>query len=356
MRILLIKLSAIGDIVHTLPAFSAVRQALPDAEIDWVAESSAAEILRGNRLINRLIEIDTKHFRKNRSGRDLVAGLRMQTAAIRDSNYDVAVDFQGLIKSAIIARLSGAPLRFGYSRESLREPAAAIFYNQRIAAPQNHHIIYRHLQLAASSFGIPIPKTLDFPIFPKEVHLAEAEKIARMAGGPFAMLNLGGGWPTKLWSAERFGQLGDLIAEHLGLRPIIVYGPGEEEIANSAVASSKSGALITSSPSLKGFFALARLASVYVGGDTGPTHLAVAAGAPVVGIYGPTDWRRNGSPCPEDLETGRNDIECRKNCYRRSCDNWICMDIEVKAVFAAVARRLNAAVFEKLNANTEAIK
>lgn len=356
MRILLVKLSAIGDIVHTLPAFSAIRQALPEAEIDWVAESSAAEILRGNGLINRLIEIDTKELRKKRTGRELIAGLRVQTAAIRSSSYDLAIDFQGLIKSAIIARLSRAPLRFGYTRENLREPSAAIFYNQKFSPAASENIIYQHLHFAAAALGIPIPKKPDFPIFPEDKHLAEAEKIARLAGGPFAILNPGGGWPTKLWDAQNFGELGDLIAENVGLRPIITYGPGEEELAKMAVAASKSGALITASPTLKGFFALARRASIYVGGDTGPTHLAIAAGTPVVGIYGPTDWKRNGSPFAEDIEIGRSDIGCRENCYRRSCGNWICMDIDARTVFSAVERRLKAPAPYGLNANAEATR
>jgi ADP-heptose:LPS heptosyltransferase len=97
------------------------------------------------------------------------------------------------------------------------------------------------------------------------------------------------------------------------------------------------------SPTLKGFYALARLASVYVGGDTGPTHLAVAAGAPVVGLFGPTEWWRNGSPRAEDICVERNDIDCRADCHRRACSRWVCMDIEVGRVLAAAGERLRRA-------------
>jgi ADP-heptose:LPS heptosyltransferase len=156
-------------------------------------------------------------------------------------------------------------------------------------------------------------------------------------------LNPGGGWPTKLWSAERFGALADRLWTEFGLHSIVTYGPGEHELAEKVLQASRSGKARASDISLKGFYALARAASLYVGGDTGPTHLAVAAGTPLVGIFGPTEWWRNGSPRPADICVERNDIDCRMDCHRRACSNWICMDIEVERVVEAAARRLNLA-------------
>jgi ADP-heptose:LPS heptosyltransferase len=162
------------------------------------------------------------------------------------------------------------------------------------------------------------------------------------AGG-YAILNPGGGWPTKLWSASRFGALADELWIHHGLHSIIAYGPGERELAVTVTGSSRTGKAHAASLSLKGFYALARRALIYVGGDTGPTHLAVAAGTPVVGLFGPTEWWRNGSPRPDDICVERNDINCRIDCNRRSCSEWVCMDIGVERVLDAVNERLRRA-------------
>jgi ADP-heptose:LPS heptosyltransferase len=123
---------------------------------------------------------------------------------------------------------------------------------------------------------------------------------------------------------------------------VIVSGPNEDELASTAFESSISGKVLSTKPTLKGFFELAKHAVVYVGGDTGPTHLAMAAGAPMVGIFGPTEWWRNGSLNPADICVERNDINCRVDCHRRTCSNWICMDISVDTIFHAVRSRMSA--------------
>jgi ADP-heptose:LPS heptosyltransferase len=127
------------------------------------------------------------------------------------------------------------------------------------------------------------------------------------------------------------------------LPSIVTYGPGERDLAETVVRLSQTGKASVASLSLKGFYALARRAQVYVGGDTGPTHLAVAAGTPVVGLFGPTEWWRNGSPRPSDICVERDDINCRIDCNRRACSEWVCMDMEVERVFKAVSERLRRA-------------
>jgi heptosyltransferase-1 len=158
--------------------------------------------------------------------------------------------------------------------------------------------------------------------------------------GNYAILNPGGGWPTKLWSVERFGKLADLLWSSYGITSLVTYGPGEEELGDAVKRAAQSGKALPVSLSLKGFYALAQQARVYVGGDTGPTHIAVAAGAPIVGLFGPTEWWRNGSPYLHDVCVERTDIDCRVDCHRRSCSKWICMHIEVDRVFQAVAQRI----------------
>jgi heptosyltransferase-1 len=340
MRILIVKLGSIGDVVHTLPALAALRHAMPQAEISWVVERRSSEILRDNPLLDRLIEVDTKVLRRGLMSGETLRAPRQQLRRLRASAFDVALDFQGLLKSASIARLSGARRVFGYSRAGLREPASALLLSKTVAVPKQTHVIRKSLLLLQGALDIPVPDALSFPISVTVENEAEAQQAAINAGGKYAILNPGGGWPTKLWSADRFGKLADLLWSNHGISSLVTYGPGELELAESVRRSSVSGKAQPVNLSLKGFYSLARGARVYVGGDTGPTHIAVAAGTPIVGLFGPTEWWRNGSPRPEDICVERNDIDCRVDCHRRSCSKWICMDIEVGRVMQAVVQRI----------------
>ncbi|HVG38400.1 MAG TPA: lipopolysaccharide heptosyltransferase I [Pyrinomonadaceae bacterium] len=347
MRILIIKLSSIGDVVHTLPTLAAIREALPRAEISWAVERRAAEILRDNPFIDRLIEVDTKALRRLRlpDGETLLAP-RQQLRQLRASAFDLTLDFQGLFKSALIARLSGAPRRFGFASPALREPLSRLLHTKSLPGPMRAHVIEKNLALAARALGIAVPvrgEDFGFPINISEEHRREAEEAMRPAGDDFAILNPGGGWVTKLWGAERFAALADELWTHYGLRSLVTYGPGEEELARRVETSARSGKARAVRLSLKSFVALAQRTRLYVGGDTGPTHLAVAARAPIVGLFGPTEWWRNGSPRPDDLCVERFDINCRENCHRRQCGEWVCLDVEVGRVLAAAGERLRRA-------------
>ena len=345
MRILIVKLGSIGDIVHTLPALAAIRAGLPQAEISWVAERSSIEILRDNPLLDRLIEVDTKVLRRGLMSGETLRAPRQQLCRLRASAFDVALDFQGLLKSASIARLSGARRVFGYSREGLREPASALLLSSKVHVPKKTHVIYKAIALVENALKIEVPKTpqeLSFPIHTDLPHRLEAQQVIE-SSADYVILNPGGGWPTKLWAPEKFGALADALWKSFGLHSVVPYGPGDAELANSVQRASTANAVRLANVSLKGFYELARKAKVYVGGDTGPTHIAVAAGTPIVGIFGPTEWWRNGSPRPLDICVERNDIDCRVDCHRRACANWICMDIDVERVFEAVDKRLKAA-------------
>ena len=342
MRILIVKLGSIGDIVHTLPALAALRAAMPQAEISWVVERRSSEILRDNPLLDRLIEVDTKALRRGLMSGETLRAPRQQLRRLRASAFDLALDFQGLLKSASIARLSGARRVFGYSRAGLREPASALLLSRTVAVPRQTHVIRKSLLLVQGALDIPVPEDLSFPIRTTAAEDAEAAQAVENTSGKYAILNPGGGWPTKLWSVERFGKLADLLWANYGISSLVTYGPGELELAEAVRQSSVSGKAQPVSLSLKAFYALARKATVYVGGDTGPTHIAVAAGAPIVGLFGPTEWWRNGSPRPEDICVERTDIDCRVDCHRRSCSKWICMDIEVGRVMDAIDRRIGS--------------
>ncbi|MGE3465948.1 MAG: lipopolysaccharide heptosyltransferase I [Pyrinomonadaceae bacterium] len=340
MRILIVKLGSIGDIVHALPALAAVRRALPTAEISWIVEERAAEILRGHPMLERLIEADTQSMRGGMVIEDILINVSKQIRDLRKFRFDIAIDLQGLWKSAAIAKFSGAKRRWGFARTGLREPSSRILLTDSVETPKQVHVIHKNLALVAGALNIETGGQLEFPIATDTEHLAEAETIRTQAGGDLAVLNPGGGWVTKLWPAEKFGQLADRLWEEEHLVSVIAAGPKDLDLALAVVENSSTGKAIISQPSLKGFYELVKSARVYVGGDTGPTHIAVAAGAPVVGLFGPTEWWRNGSPYPEDICVERTDIDCRVDCHRRSCGKWICMDSDVETVFRATLRRL----------------
>lgn len=343
MHVLIIKLGSIGDIVHTLPTLAAIRRALPDAQISWVVEERSGEILRGCRLIDNLIEVDTKSLRGGKVIEEILLDASRQVKELRRFKFDVSIDFQGLWKSATIGKLSGARRRFGFDKDGLREASSRVLLTDQVSVPAGIHIIRKNLALASGALGIDVPDSdFEFPIATSEEHIAEANAIIEAVGSErFAILNPAGGWVTKLWHAEKYGELADRIWDEHGMPSLIVTGPKESELAERAAANSRSGKLTLAEPSLKGFYEIAKRAAIYVGGDTGPTHIAVAAGVPIVGIFGPTEWWRNGSPRPEDICVERNDIGCRVDCHRRTCDKWICMDIDVATVAAAVGKRLN---------------
>ncbi len=349
MRILVVKLSSIGDIVHTLPAIAAIRKELPDSQLFWVAERTSAEVLGNNPLLDGLIEIDTKALRGGKAvlGKTLESAFR-QFRKLRSSELDLSLDFQGLFKSATIAKLSGASRRFGFSKDSLREPGSRVLLTDTIRVDPDNNVVFKNFDLAEGALREYLAKpdlTLDrteitFPIATNGADKASADEVAARAGGPFVILNPGGGWVTKLWRAEDFGALADKIRDELGLTPVLSVGPGDQALAKRVTEATSAGKIVHAELGIKGFFELAKRAEAYVGGDTGPTHLAVAAGCPVVGIFGPTEWWRNGSVNDLDIEVGRKGLECRVDCHRRTCDKWICMDIPVQTVFDAVSKRL----------------
>lgn len=343
MHILIVKLGSIGDIVHTLPSLAAIRRAIPDAEISWAVEQRSAEILRSIPLIDHLIEVDTRSLRGGKIIEEILLDAGKQLRGLRQFSYDISIDYQGLLKSAVVSKLSRSKKRVGFARSDLREPAARVFYSNTAPPITGQvHVIRKNLALTAHVLGIDVPDSgFEFPITVEEEHRVEAKQlISRLGADRFAVLNPAGGWVTKLWHAEKFGLLADLIWNELKMPSVIATGPNESDLAARAAAASVSGNVTIAHPSLKGFYELARHAALYVGGDTGPTHLAVAAGAPIVGLFGPTEWWRNGSPDPEDICVERNDISCRIDCHRRTCSNWICMDTDVDTVFEAVKRRL----------------
>jgi len=301
-RLLVVRLSAMGDVIHTLPAVAALRKAFPETTIGWVIEERWAELLSsttaprcGERssqkpLVDNVHVVNTKAWRRtllsDRTWAEVLASIR----ELRTARYDAAIDFQGAIRSAVIARLAKPRLIYGFSRP--RERAASLFYTQRKEA-RGTHIIEQNLALA-SAFA-----RQDLPLSPAEF---PADKIAdqharitlahrRLAD--FAILNPGAGWGAKQWPAERYGQVARHLYERAGIQSLINYGPGEEQLAWK-VERNSGGAAHPVTCTLSELIALTQRASLFIGGDTGPLHLAAALGVPVVAIFGPTAPARNG--------------------------------------------------------------
>ncbi len=340
MRILVVKLGAIGDVVHTLPALAALRRALPDARIAWVVErGGAAKLLQGNPSLDELIELDLRGWRQSLMNLETQTAIRKAMAGLRNARFDLSLDFQGLMKSAMVARLARIPRRIGFARDALREPASALLLTERVKADDCDHVIRKNLKLV-EHLGCDVSGEYEFPIaLSDDDERFAAEQLARFDGS-VAILNPGGGWPTKLWGADGFAAIADRLLEAYGIRSVVTYGPGEEALAQSVVNQSRSGAAVALDSTLKQFFALAARARLFIGGDTGPMHIAAAARAPIVALFGPTSSRRNGPFAAHDAVIERFDLDCRADCYRRACSHTSCMKIPVETVWQGIVKRL----------------
>ena len=312
-RLLVVRLSAMGDVIHTLPAVHALRTAFPQAHIGWLIEERWAELLsapgsprRGARsslrpLVDEVHTVNLKAWRKS-----LFSVLTVQRVAtvwndVRDARYDAAVDLQGAMRSAVLARLSGA--RAVYGAAEPRESPASLWYTRKAIA-HGRHVVEQNLSVAEALVGSEakllradhsrvlsreIP--CDLPCDPKAEARIE-QRLAEHGIGDFAILNPGAGWGAKRWPAERYGEVARGLANQ-GLRSILNYGPGEEELVRVAEVASGGTARVMSC-TITELIALTRRARLFIGGDTGPLHLAAALRVPVVAIYGPTDPARNG--------------------------------------------------------------
>jgi len=339
-RFLIVRLGALGDIVHAIPVAAALRRAFPDAQIDWLVSGKHREILDLVPAIDRSLPV------KDRGGRGGGEALSSMIRGLRETKYDVALDLQGLIKSAVIARLSGAARVVGFNGRYARESLARLFYTdvhdpggEGIYAPsETRHVVEINLGLLAP-LGITDTAT-EFPIDARESAIART--MTEQTGGRYALLNPGAAWPNKRWPPARLAALAAALRERRGLPSVIIWGPGEYELAEDVVTLAGGAAILSPQTAIADVVALARGAAVMVSGDTGPTHLAAAVGTPIVGIYGPTRPERNGPWVREDETVSRAAI-CQCHHYRSCKAERMCLlDIEVAEVLAAVERRLNA--------------
>ncbi len=331
--ILIVRLGALGDIVHALPLAAALRTRFSDARIDWVVDERHRELLELVPVVDRRIVLRTKSASLGRRVMELCRTLGRES-------YDIAIDVQGLMKSAVVARLSGARRILGFTPPYLRERAARVLYTETHDPGDTAHVIEKNLTLAAS-LGADVSQ-IRFPLTVPASAALDALREGRSEAGAtrFVVLNPGAAWPNKRWHPDRFGAVAQWLRRERGLRSVVTWGPGDETLAAAVIDRAAGAAELAPSTSIADLVAILREAVLMVSGDTGPLHLAAAVGTPVVGIYGPTDAARNGPWSADDVTVSRfASCDCH---YLRRCRvaRWCLEAISADEVTAAIGRRL----------------
>jgi ADP-heptose:LPS heptosyltransferase len=333
LKALLLRLSAIGDIVHALPMLSALHR--HGWQVGWLAEPPGRALLDGHPYLWHVAAAPSAR-------RFSAATARAAVRELRARRYDLALDVQGLWKSAAWGRLSGARRLVGYAGAARVEPLSSVLLHEGMPAPaQTVHVIDENLALLRAA-GIEAVGTREFAFPDTRAQAQEVEAALGAAGvapGTFAILNAAGGWPEKLWPAEGYGAVARGLRER-GLVPLVTWGPGEEALADRVVATSGGAARRCFPTDLRQFLELARRARVMVAADTGPLHIACALGTRVVGIYGPTDPARNGPFSAEDVVVRRHGPADPRHRGRLRVAPQDLAAIPPDEVLAAVDRRL----------------
>jgi heptosyltransferase-1 len=340
VNILIVKLSAIGDVVHTLPSLAALRKRYPDAHITWVVEEAASDLIMDHPYLNRVIISRRKSWIGDFKGGRISGTLKeIKTflSELRARPYDLVIDFHGLFKSAVIVILSGGKRKLGY--DSLQE-GSGLFYNEKIPEDMGKHAVDRYL-----GFARHLGARVDIPefIIPIQEENKNRVKALLIAGGigpndPFVAVSPQALWKTKLWSDQKFAQLSERIIQELNV-PVVFTG-GEIN-ATEGIQSFMTLPFVdlAGRTTLKDLASLYREASLLITTDSGPMHLAAAMETPVVALFGPTDPLRTG-PYGKGHKVIRMDLPCSP-CFLKTCETRQCMrEITVEDVFQAVRKKL----------------
>ncbi len=313
MRILIVRTSALGDVIHALPVLTALRRHLPEARIGWVVEEGMAPVLAGHPDLDQMIVARLRQWRKvSRKGTGELGGF---VSELRRFSADVALDLMGNYKAGVISRLSGARTRIGFARPHRREPSSAIFINRPVV-PRGVHAVDRMLSLL-DALGLP-PEPADFG--PEKLF---REEPALEITGPFALLHPGAGWANKRYPPAWWGKATRLLQIETGLPTWVAAARGEEDLAAEVAAASEGAARVVPAPDLPTLAALIRRARLMLGGDTGPSHLARALGTPLVMVMGPTDPERHG-PYGDPQGAVYKRLPC-SFCYQRLPETKACL-------------------------------
>ena len=300
---LIIRLGSLGDVIHGIPVAAALRSHDAQARIDWLVDPRYVELLDLVECLDSRIPFDPRELTSG-SG-----GARRTLRDLRSAQYDAVIDLQGLLKSAVVARLVAGKRTIGFPRQHLREPLARFFYTDTPDPGDARHVIHKNLGLL-SAVGIT-DAAVHFPI--RIPRLAPNE----ITSGSYAIVNPGAAWPNKRWPPDRFGAVAAAMQRECGLRSIVLWGPGEESLAAAVVGASQGAAEAAPPTRIDDLVALTRDARVMISGDTGPLHIGGAMGTPLVALFGPTYPERNGPWSPRDVVISRvSSCVCH---YERRC-------------------------------------
>jgi lipopolysaccharide heptosyltransferase I len=331
MNILIVRLGALGDVVHAVPAAAALRRAFPSAQIDWLVDAKHRAIVDLVAVIDRTVAIERPTFQ----------GWSAAIRTLRATRYDLAIDLQGLLKSAVLARASGAARIVGFSIWHLREKTARPFYSD-VREAEGQHVIAKNLRLLDAA-GVHDTE-ISFPLRAGPSAALDALRARIGSDTRFALINPGAAWPNKRWPPDRFGEIAAFVHDTCGLTPVVLWGPGEEVLAKGVFDASAGRAVLAPPSTIGDLVALARAAALVVAGDTGPLHVATAVGTPVVALFGPTDPERNGPYAAADVSVSRYETcGCQ---YDRRCHRapWCLADVSVAEVCAAIQQRMRGSI------------
>jgi len=339
MNILIVKLSAIGDVIHTLPSLAALRKLYPEAHITWVVEEAAAGLVNNHPLLDAVLISRRKSWIKYLGKGEFSRPLREMRAFLRELRkrpYDLVIDFHGLLKSALIVLLSGGKRKLGY--DSMQE-LSGLFYNEKIPEDMNKHAVDRYLdfprhlgaKIAKAQFILPSDNAAQARIqsLLEKYHLENKKFIAV---NPVAY------WETKLWNDEKFAGLADLIKTKLNME-VVFTGSEKRSIEKITTRMQEKAVNLAGETTLPELAYLYQKALLLVTTDSGPMHLAAAVGTPVVALFGPTDPQRTG-PYGDGHVIIRADLPCSP-CLLKKCPTTKCMqDILPEQVMAAIKGKL----------------
>lgn len=324
-KILIVKPSSLGDIVHSLPFLQALKDGFPDAEIHWIVAKGLEGLLENHPMVKKLLVIEKDRWKDLKKIKDTASELAGISKELKRESYDMAIDLQGLLRSGLLAYATHAPVRIGF-REA-RE-GSAVFYTHKITGGRDIHAVDRYLKIASAlgcetaDAGFPMPL------------IKESDKVKRLKenAGDYAVIVPGARWETKKWSPEKFGRL----ASMLDMKSIIIGSASDIEISKRIEAASKGKALSTAGyTDIKELISIIRGARYVVTNDSGPMHIAAALGIPVIAIFGPTNPERTG-PYGKKHIIISSDIPCAP-CYKKRCKTMRCMeDISVEQVYKEI--------------------
>lgn len=335
LRFLSVRLGSLGDIVHTFPAVAGLRESFPKSEIVWITHPRWKFLVESSSLASEVWTIESRSW----------PSVRGAIHRVRQAEWTASVDFQGLWKSALVPFVGGVKRRIGFSSATIREFGVPLLYTDRVRCAAKHIADQNgELSLKAGARNGVAPFSLQVP-GADETTAAQTLRDANI--DRYIVLSPGGGWRSKCWLPERFGALCGKIRSELGLRCIVNYGPGENDLAAAVGAASGGAAPLLYDGELGPLMGLLRRALCIVGGDTGPLHLAIALGTPAVALFGPTDPARNGPYRQGDQATGKTfeDIVLRapgtSTTHRRDDEpHPSLLAIGVDEVFDAVRRQI----------------